>query len=121
MEITHDNFFVNTFACFKGCKKPKKNPDFISNSGSEYWYGEDRNGRFVIRHSDHWSEIYHRGWIESFDNGSIRTCYWILKTNIVEEEIKMEYTGKCYLLKFQKNKQPRRKKNWRSRRELWWR
>lgn len=38
--ININNFHINTSVIFKGCKKPTRNPDFISDSGSCYWYGK---------------------------------------------------------------------------------
>lgn len=44
------NFFVSTKADFAKCDKPAREPDYVSGSGSAYWYTEDG----VIRMSDHW-------------------------------------------------------------------
>lgn len=44
------NFFENTITTFKEVKKPKGDPDYISSSGSRYWYTNDG----VIRGSNHW-------------------------------------------------------------------
>lgn len=64
--IDYSNFFHNTRGSWKACKKPKRSSDFISynkhllkNFGekvisSEYWYGEDKKGEYVIRSSQHW-------------------------------------------------------------------
>lgn len=38
---------------YKACKKPTRKPDYISGSGSEYWYL--KNGGH-IRFSDHWGK-----------------------------------------------------------------
>jgi hypothetical protein len=54
-----DNFMLGTFADFKKCKRPKTDPDFVSDSGSKYWYVDDG----VIRASSHWGP-------------GIRTCDW---------------------------------------------
>ena len=53
--FTFDNFYKDTKAVFEGTERPKGKPDYISYSGSEYWYGEDKGGKYVVRGSDHWS------------------------------------------------------------------
>lgn len=59
-----NNFFVNTIAEYKEIEnRPDREPDYISNSGSKYWYTEDG----VIRGSDHWG-------------GGIASCDWFLDT-----------------------------------------
>jgi hypothetical protein len=61
-EINKDNFHKSTIANFKTVESvPKRKPDFISNSGSKYWYEE--NG--VFRESDHWG-------------AGIKSCDWFL-------------------------------------------
>ncbi len=56
------NFFDNTLALFEEVEKPRREPDYDSESGSQYWYSEEG----VIRGSDHWG------------NG-ISNCDWALK------------------------------------------
>lgn len=88
---------VGTRGCFKGCKRPKRNPDYSSPSGSKYWYGEDSKGKYMIRRSDHWSYI--NGYaIYPFECGSIKKSFWGLKTS------KPTYCGKIYLNKIKINK-----------------
>lgn len=53
--FTFDNFYKDTKAVFEGTERPKGKPDYTSYSGSEYWYGEDKGGKHVVRGSDHWS------------------------------------------------------------------
>ena len=53
--FTFDNFYKDTKAVFEGTERPKEEPDYTSYSGSEYWYGEDKDGKYVVRGSDHWS------------------------------------------------------------------
>ena len=53
--FTFDNFYKDTKAVFEGTERPKGKPDYTSYSGSEYWYGEDKGGKYVARGSDHWS------------------------------------------------------------------
>lgn len=57
MERTISNFNNNSFTTFKECKTPNRHPDFISLSGSRYWYGSNKNGQYVIRQSDHWGKV----------------------------------------------------------------
>ena len=90
--ITINNYFSGTIATFKGCKTPKREPNYISYLkdygevtdivSSRYWYGEDKNGQYVIRESDHWCTY------KKFSNKkrfpwtkNIASCYWRLKTN----------------------------------------
>lgn len=56
-----ENFFLATEADFEQCQKPNHEPDYVSDSGSAYWYFEDG----VVRQSDHWG---HR----------IASCSWLL-------------------------------------------
>ena len=58
---TSQNFFLATAANFKSCKTPTTPPDFVSESGSEYWYTQDG----VYRQSNHWG-------------GKIATCSWFI-------------------------------------------
>jgi hypothetical protein len=65
--ITLDNYFYDTFANFTRIYKrelPKREPDYISDSGSEYWY----EGNTVYRRADHWGR-------------RIATCNWILSSS----------------------------------------
>ncbi|MDR3188432.1 MAG: hypothetical protein LBT94_04510 [Prevotellaceae bacterium] len=66
--ITYNNFNVATRGVFKACKAPKRKPDFISwsnrydkHKSSMYWRGEDKKGKYVIRQSQHWSDIIING------------------------------------------------------------
>lgn len=45
-----DNFFLSTSAIFTPVAMPKRKPDFVSDSGSKYWYTK----KGVVRASDHW-------------------------------------------------------------------
>lgn len=106
--IDQFNFFKHTTAVFKGCKKPKRKPDFISlnkksleilgieQPSSYYWYGTDSKGSFVIRYSGHWVNI------SNFTNKkvildckNIASCVWGLKTTNPEQ-----MTGKAYFKNF---------------------
>ena len=62
-KITFDNFHKGTNADFKEILRagiPKRKPDFISDSGSKYWF----TANSIIRQSDHW--------------GQLDTCNWYL-------------------------------------------
>ena len=118
--FTFENFFLNTQVVFKKCKTPKREPNFVSKSGSSYWYGTDKKGSYVIRKSDHWSKGFSRGiykysYLQRFDQkikylcteqkgcGKIASCYWSLFYPKNEEpETKLEVSGKAYLTFFKK-------------------
>lgn len=93
--IGKTNFFSCTFAVFKGCKQPKREPDFISydkrtgKKSSMYWYGSNKNGNYVIRKSDHWTKI--NGDVEC---KFIASCVWELKYS------RPTHCGKAYFSTF---------------------
>ncbi len=63
-KISKENFFRFTYANFQQLDReeyPTRSPDFISNSGSKYWYTKEG----VIRYSTHW-------------NRHVATCKWFL-------------------------------------------
>lgn len=60
IDINNHTYFVKTFGQFNFCKTPISSPDYISESGSQYWYTE----KGLIRQSDHW--------------GIVCTCRWFL-------------------------------------------
>lgn len=77
---TRETFYKGTSAQFSQCAPPATAPDFISPSGSKYWYLEDG----VIRSSDHW--------------GNVSTCRWLLEgasTYTLPLEENPFYTGFC--------------------------
>jgi hypothetical protein len=55
-----DNFYKSSKTVFTSCARPESAPDYVSDSGSEYWYSEDG----VIRFADHW--------------GYVASCEWYL-------------------------------------------
>lgn len=59
--FNENNFFESTAANFVSCEKPNREADYISASGSAYWYTE--NG--VVRGSNHWGE-------------GVASCNWFL-------------------------------------------
>ena len=61
MTYTSENFFEATKANYASCARPEREADYVSRSGSAYWYTE--NG--VIRESNHWGR-------------AVATCEWTL-------------------------------------------
>ena len=86
---TIQNFFLKTYGVYKPCKRPVRNPDFESPSGSQYWFGENKNGKYIIRSSNHW--------------GKAKGCYWDLK-NAETYRLEEPVCGKIYLHQFKKRK-----------------
>ena len=65
-KITFDDFHLSTFADYKKIKTkeiPQRPADYISRSGSKYWYQNDS----VIRESNHWGR-------------TIASCNWLLNS-----------------------------------------
>ncbi|MDP3836841.1 MAG: hypothetical protein Q8Q67_01955 [bacterium] len=110
IEINQDNFYLGTKCRFKGCKKPKRKADYTSYNrdqeiSSEYWYGEDKNGKYVIRCSKHWSRTNSIG--ELLCCGKIASCYWWLITNCKKSYeygiFERFFCGKAYFSNFESN------------------
>lgn len=81
--FTEFNFFLKTKATFKGCKRPKRAPDYISydswgNESSRYWY----TNTGVIRCSNHWSSIHMPVKKFLIECGKVSTCHWVLKSTV---------------------------------------
>lgn len=100
MVYNKDNFCVATKATWKGCKRPKRNPDYISYDrngqvSSEYWYFED----YVIRCSSHWSIINGQNSHETIECGRVSSCYWALN----DYKDNRTRCGKCYYKHFKGN------------------
>ncbi len=70
------NFFKNTKATFSLSTLPLSSPDFVSDSGSKYWYTSEG----VYRSSNHW--------------GDCATCLWFLKYVV---EFEFEHAA-CFVL-----------------------
>ncbi len=92
-EVTYDNFFDGTSAIFKPITKiPTSKADYTSRSGSRYWYGEDKRGKYVIRRSDHWSaDVRSKEDAEAFvtkpdDFTNIASCYWAIDMRAYKPE-----------------------------------
>lgn len=89
------NYHSHSYGIFKCCKAPNRPPDFVSNSGSLYWLGCDKQGEFVIRKSDHWSKVNNKKYTHVQINGCISSCFWVL--NLTDSTpMKSAYAGKCY-------------------------
>ena len=61
--IDRDNFHIKTFGIFSRCRTPATKPDFVSNTGSKYWFVDD--DQTLVRQAHHWTH-------------KIRSCAWIL-------------------------------------------
>lgn len=89
-EVNKDNFYISTYASFtKLNDTPNRKADFVSSSGSKYWYTDEG----VIRQSDHWTE-------------DIRSCSWLLEDEeIASDFINPDFTaiGFCAWNDFQSN------------------
>ena len=57
---TRETFYKDTGAIFARCPRPRRKPDYVSFSGSRYWYTDHG----VYRYSDHWGEV--------------ASCWWLL-------------------------------------------
>jgi len=83
-----------------------RNPDFTSTTGdgsfpSEYWFGEDENGGYVIRHADHWGVVQNCAWIFIRNNEppkKVKDCFCedYLRKNLISENL----FAKCYFSEF---------------------
>lgn len=106
--LSYQSFFLSTFAVFKECKKPKREPDYISkdkkgNISSRYWYGNNRLGDYVIRESNHWSSYINNNTNTATNGcGTIgRTnCFWILRLSFIKLNKDKLYTAKAYFKDF---------------------
>ena len=81
-KYNRDNFYKDTFARFTACKQPKAKPDYVSTSGSAYWF---RRGG-VIRRSDHWGS-------------NVASCHWYLSRSFTESWLYNKGT-RCGFCKF---------------------
>ena len=102
--ITLNNYFNNTKGIFKGCKIPKRKPDYKSKNrdgriSSMYWYGKDSVGEYVIRYSNHWVKKYemNTGHRYGSDCKFIASCFWSIKSNDYKGSLAC---GKIYLKDF---------------------
>lgn len=105
--LTKSNYYLCSRVTFKGCKKPKRKPDYVSASGSTYWYGSDKHGDYVIRESDHWSNLWKKEYpedrLDNFGCGRVANCYWSLKTSKNTIGFGEYICGKAYFKNFKAN------------------
>lgn len=96
--INFKNYQFSTKGVWKACKMPTRQPDYISYTkkgkfSSAYWYGENKRGKYIIRYSDHWSDIrmplLNRG--DIYSCGSIGTCWWIIRGQYSSESCAKTY------------------------------
>lgn len=115
-DITYGNFYDYTKATFNEVEKPAREADYTSNSGSQYWYGEDKNGQYVVRGSNHWSGIgrdqedLDRGRTFAERNGRntlIGSCQWELISNKTSKELRDSYPNPIYGKVYLKDMKPR--------------
>ena len=96
-------FYAATFAFFKGCKRPKREPDYVSVNqfglvSSEYWYTD----KGVIRCSNHWSNILSSKPVKAFSCKKVSSCIWILKNNSPSKGYSNTPCGFCRWENFRK-------------------
>lgn len=93
-KVQLNNYFFHTSAVFTEVNKPDTTPNYSSNSDSDYWYGRDKNGVFVIRKSDHWGS-------------DVASCDWYIagdtKLNSFDDKKGVRY-GKAYIKNFIRHK-----------------
>lgn len=107
---TKNNFYSNSYAIFKVCKTPKREPDFISESGSMYWYGSNKKGEYVIRLSNHWSAINNNigcksissCWFNIIGQFDASTSDSVLNGRYVRKRNNQTITGKAYFSDFRR-------------------
>lgn len=58
MNFNRSNFHKNTFCIFKHSEMPLRAPDFISKSGSRYWFSDEG----LFRTSNHWGRAARCKW-----------------------------------------------------------
>ena len=100
MKYNKDNYFIESYGIFKQIKSaPKREPDFISNTGSKYWYFDNK----IIRESDHWSGFF-EGHSKNPYGGCIRvsTCKWYLRLASINKETYEDYVGEIEWKKLKK-------------------
>lgn len=71
------NFHLRSAATFKHAPTPSTTPDFISYSGSKYWYADGG----VYRQSNHWGLVASCDWLLQGVVDSLEGC-WILDSEV---------------------------------------
>lgn len=98
------NFFERSLATWTPCVAPTGAPDFVSPSGSTYWYAKDG----VIRLSDHWNGVASCRWTlkdcdtDKFDLPVAAFCAWseFSRTVGIREEKEMPKGTKEFSKKY---------------------
>ena len=90
-KINKENYYISTRCHFKACRRPRREPDYESNSGSLYWYTD----KGVYRESPHWSRIYgvdiRELWFTNMEEcNRIASCFWILE---IHDTSRKRFTG----------------------------
>lgn len=110
MKIDKNTYYTSTYAKFVECATPRRKPDYISSSGSKYWYTKAG----VIRKSDHWSLYYCSDPNKTCFTASvylhavpIASCMWTLQLKKDKITVKEDYgdngkilTGFCKFKNF---------------------
>ena len=88
------SFHKYTYATFKPCQAPTRDPDFISDSGSKYW----DTGIEVIRQADHWGHAQRYYWTTERDDWSGISCgfceyknFWSIVALTIEREKRIRF------------------------------
>ena len=69
-KITYKNFYKSTVADWIRCELPDRKPDYVSFSGSAYWFYKNK----VKRLSDHWGKVSSCKWLIEGKNSKIFVC-----------------------------------------------
>lgn len=96
MKYNQDNFFNCTKANWIEKQAPNRSADYVSPSGSCYWYTE----KGVYRFSDHWSHIKDtkRNYIGGCKR--INSCYWTLR--LIGKKIDYSQLYEKYVIRYKK-------------------
>lgn len=102
-KINQNNYYLSTRCTFKACRRPRREPDYESDSGSRYWYTD----KGVYRESTHWSgyigvdtdDIEYTAFIEC---KRVASCFWLLKINDISRQ-RITFCGFAPWSKFKYN------------------
>ena len=102
-KINKNNYYISTRCRFKACRRPKRDPDYESESGSRYWYTD----KGVYRESCHWSRIYGTNagdlWFTNLEEcNRVANCFWIFEIHDTSNS-RVTYCGFAPWNKFQYN------------------
>lgn len=95
--LNRENFYVSSIAIFFKVARPNREVDFTSSTGdgnfpSQYWFGEDSKGGYVIRHADHWGRVQNCLWFITDKEMSVYAAIHDRITFPTQEDL----YGKCY-------------------------